>query len=272
MATLWLMHGYHRTPFLNPFFVFTAYSLTTTSSVSGNCVKYTSSPIPLFDAHTAHIEATINLLTFISSTFVVEYTYGVKTVDPQLSSLSQDGYSSFLAGVYSTFLSAEGLAGCTASIPRSQHIPAYLGSSIDLATAPSAETSAGSSTPGRRVHPTQIIVLSVVLPTAGIMILLSCFVIIRRYRKKRSQAAPTNHPETISNTQLYVDQKAELEADERRRHELESGRIMHEMDGEDTVFEMPDDSNSRMQLASSHRTHELRGPDHSQELEALSNI
>lgn len=96
--------------------------------------------------------------------------------------------------------------------------------------------------------------------------------IIRRYRKKRSQAATTKHPETASNTQPYLDQKAELEDDERIRHELEAGSIMHEMDGEDTVFEMPGDGNSRMQLTSTNRTHELRGPDHSQELEVPGNI
>ncbi len=101
---------------------------------------------------------------------------------------------------------------------------------------------------------------------------LSCLAIIRKYRRKRSQAATTNHPEMKSDTLPYVDQKAELEDDERRRHELEAGRNVHEMDGEGTVFEMPGGSNSRMQLASSYNIHELRGPDHSQELEVSRNI
>ena len=101
------------------------------------------------------------------------------------------------------------------------------------------------------------------------MILLLCFVVIRRYRKKRSHAAFTVPPKTTSDTQLYLDQKAELEAEERRRHELEAGRIMHEMDGQDTVFEMPCDNKSRML---SHKTHELRGPDDTQELEAPGKV
>ena len=61
------------------------------------------------------------------------------------------------------------------------------------------------------------------------MMVLSCLVIIRRYRRKRSQAATTNHPEMKSDTLPYVDQKAELEDDERRRHELVAGRNIYEM-------------------------------------------
>ena len=74
-----------------------------------------------------------------------------------------------------------------------------------------------------------------------------------------------------SNTQLYVDQKAELEAEERRKHELEAYSIRYEVEGEDSFFEMPGDGNSRMGLASFNQTHELRGTEHSKELEVPGN-
>lgn len=195
-------------------------------------------------------------------------------------------YSSFLDDVYSSFLATEGLEGCTASIPPSQSIPTFVGARAAVsatvaspatpaegsAAVHSAENLTGSSTPGSRGHPTQIIILSVVLPTVGIMILLFCFIIVRRYRNKRSQAADAIHPEKSSDAQLYVDQKAELEDEERRRHELEAERTRHELNGEDTIFEMPDNGHSRMHSASSHRPHELRGAEHSQELEVPSNV
>ena len=273
-------------PYLNAFLAFTAYSLTTTSSVSGHCVTHTNSPIPLFAAYTVNIAADIDFDNFLPTstlqplTDVANNTAQQSSIFSQRSRLAQDGYSSFLDDAYSSFLTTKGLRSCTASIPPSQTIPKSLGSE---AVIPAAATSAGSSTtsagnstasstPGRRVHSPQLIILSVVLPTVGIIVLLICFIIVRRYRRKRSQTATSDHPETISNTQLYVDQKAELEDDKRGRYELEAVRKTHEMDGEDTVFEIPGNRNSRMQLPSSHGTHELRGPDHSQELEVPRNI
>lgn len=255
-ATLRLMYRFHRTPYLNAILVFTAYTVITTSSLSGNCVIHTKSPVPLIDdAYTNQFPSSLQLLE----------------IYPSDLSPSQDGYSSFLDDTYSSFLASEGLKGCTALIPPSQVLPTYLGNLAEVSVTAAPSTTA-SSTPRQQVHHTGTIILSVLLPTAGLMILLLCVVILRRYRKKRSHSALAVDPKTTSDTQLYLDQKAELEDDERRRHELEAGRIMHEMNGQDTVFEMPGDNNSRTQLASSHRTHELRGPDHTQELEVPGNV
>ena len=201
-------------------------------------------------------------------------------------SYDPDGYSIFLNESYSSFLNTKGLEGCTALIPASQAIPAYLGalaavsttaapSTISVgssATVASKAASASSSTPGRHVHHTQTIILSVALPTVGLVVLLLCVIVIRRYRKKRSNAASTVHPVTTSETRIYLDQKAELEDEERRRHELEAGGKIQEMDGQDTVFEMPGSNNSRIQLAASYGIHELRGPDHTRELEVPGNV
>ena len=182
-------------------------------------------------------------------------------------------YTSFLDDAYSSFLSYAGYQGCTASIPPSQFVPTYLGDKVAVsATAASTATLTASSTSGRQAHHALAIILSVVLPTLGFMLLLLCFVIIRRYRKKRFHASLAVSSKTTSDTRLYMDQKAELEDEERRRHELEATGKVHEMDGQDTVLEMPGNNDSRMQLASSHIIHELRGTDHTQELEVPGNV
>ena len=238
---------------------FTAYSVTTVSSMSGNCVTYAESRTSLDDAYTVPVPRVGLLLP----------DFGSITNETQEIIQINKIYTSFLDDAYSSFYGYEGYEGCTASIPPSQYAPNYLGEEAAIsATASFTPT----PTPGHLTHHTRTIILSVVLPTLGLMILLLCFIIIRRYRKKRSHSALAVDPKITSDTQLYLDQKAELEDDQRRRHELEAGRTMYEMDGQDTVFEMPGDNNSRMQLASSHRTHELRGPDHTQELEVPGNV
>ena len=92
------------------------------------------------------------------------------------------------------------------------------------------------------------------------------------YRKKRSQAAFTKHPETALDVQLYVDQKAELEDEQRRRHELDAGRRIYEMEGVDGVFEMPGNGDTGVWSGRSGRTQELRGAEYSKELEAPGDI
>lgn len=72
-----------------------------------------------------------------------------------------------------------------------------------------------------------------------------------------------------TDTQFYVDRKAELEDEERRKHELDGAGISYEMEGEERVFEMRSGRDEEMSLASIRGTQELRGVEHSQELEVL---
>lgn len=239
----------HRYEFSQVSLLFTAYSVTSKSSVSGNCIQISSSPVPLVTPQV----------------FPVPFT------------VESANYSSFLDDTYSSFYAKLGYEGCTPTLQPSQVLPAYQGGWIDSATAaetsatalPSA-TSTEDSAPVRRVHSVQIIIISVVVPTAGLMILL-CFIVIRRYRKKRSKVAIANHPSMTSNVQLYVDQKAELEDEERRKQELDGEGVRYEMEGEDRIFEMPGNLCTRMELASYSKTHELRGAEHSKELEVPGN-
>lgn len=78
-----------------------------------------------------------------------------------------------------------------------------------------------------------------------------------------------SQPDMTTDTQFYVDRKAELEDEERRKHELDGAGISYEMEGEDRVFEMRSGRDEEMSLASIRGTQELRGVEHSQELEVL---
>ena len=76
-----------------------------------------------------------------------------------------------------------------------------------------------------------------------------------------------SQPNTTTDTQLYVDRKAELEDDKRRKYELDATGITYEMEGENRILEMSSGGDTEMRLASFRETHELRGVEHSQELE-----
>lgn len=74
--------------------------------------------------------------------------------------------------------------------------------------------------------------------------------------------------------QPYLQQKAELEAAEKRRIELEAAEVRYEMDGEDDRHEMPGidvdneiDTVARPETSSLKTKHELRGEEFSKELE-----
>ncbi len=70
-----------------------------------------------------------------------------------------------------------------------------------------------------------------------------------------------------SNTQLYIDRKAELGDEERRIHEMNAESLKYELEGEDKVFEIPSHRESGPVLASLQETHEMGGTEHAQELE-----
>ena len=79
-------------------------------------------------------------------------------------------------------------------------------------------------------------------------------------------------PDVTDNTQPYVDRKAELEDEERRKHELDGAGIRYEVEGQDTFYEMPSNGNAEMRLSSLRQTHEIPGMEHSQELEVPGNV
>lgn len=89
---------------------------------------------------------------------------------------------------------------------------------------------------------------------------------------KRRQAATIYQPDMTSDAQLYLDRKAELEDEDRRRYELDAENVTHEIEGEDRIFEMSGNRDMGMFPASLRETHEVRGAEHSTELEVPGNV
>ena len=248
---------------MEPYLHLTAYTVTSTSLVKGSCVKHTQSPIPLLDEYVVSVEP-IDTVDFDES------TYGTKD-----GSAVTAEYSTFLDDKYSSLYTSLGYEGCTAALPPSPVVPA-LATELSVAsenivaaaaTVSSTATPAESSLSVPHPHTTQIIIVSVVVPTIGLVLFLLCFLGIRRHRKKRSQVVLMSQPNTTADTQLYVDRKAELEDEERRKYELDATGVTYEMEGEDRILEMSSGGDTEMRLASIRETHELRGVEHSQELE-----
>ena len=88
-----------------------------------------------------------------------------------------------------------------------------------------------------------------------------------RYRKIKETNALREKQMVPEDSQPYLQQKAELEAEEKRKHELEAEERRYELDGERMIHEMSDESSHG--LPSSYLRQELRGEEHSRELEVL---
>lgn len=275
--------GNNRTPILEADIQFTAYSVTTTTSVAGHCITHSSSPVPLLDGHIVPIP---NIQGFVADFPVPLQNATGSLADSQFSSYTDAKYSSFLGDAYSSFYEEIGYEGCAATLPPSQVYPTYNGEAVHTAVAGfSAATPAESSPTAilstsppeisgsvQRAHSARTIIVSVVVPTTALVIILLCLVVIRIYRKKRKQAASTKLLDITSDVQPYMDQKAELEDEERRRHELDADGRTYEMEGVDSIFEMPGNGDAGTMSARSDRIQELRGAEHSKELEVPSNI
>ena len=116
----------------------------------------------------------------------------------------------------------------------------------------------------------------VVVPAVVIIaFVLGMIFYMRRRRKRNHSGKDTNGSE--EETQPYLQQKAEFEAEEKRRLELEAVEVRYEMDGGDHVNEIPGshvrneiDTVVRPQMPSLKETQELRGEECSKELAASS--
>lgn len=239
--------------------------------MAGNCITNTGSLIPLLDPYTVPISG---IEDFQPAFPTSSDTLPQALRNAQLNSYTNSEYSSFLSDAYSSLRQAIGYEGCAATLPPSQVYPTYIGEQGTTSETAIPLVSA-VETPGpspRAADYTRTIIVSVVVPITTLVIILLCFVVIRIRRKKRSQAASTESLEKISDVQLYVDQKAELEDEERRRHELDAGGRTFEMEGVDGIFEMPGNGDMGTRSVRSDRVQELKGAEHSKELEAPSNI
>ena len=123
-----------------------------------------------------------------------------------------------------------------------------------------------NSSPGAAAHGLDRrnkIVVGVVVPIA-ILASLLLLLVIWKWAQGRSRPSPTSPEET----QPYLQQKAELEAEEKAKHELDTNEVRPELDPTNDIHEIGLDACGR--TTSTHR--ELRVPEHSKELEVPNNF
>ena len=292
-------NGDDRTPYLEADLQFTAYCITTTISMAGNCITQTDSPVYLINGYIVPILFDVSAPGQTKSASV--QTIPESMIAAQESSEFIANLSAFLKSPYSSFYDVLGYKGFAATLPPSQTRLKFIGrergysakvpghksgqsrsavsrdlckkSPEAIAYSAGIRKDSSSECPGsvQRAEYTRTVIISVVVPNIALMILLS-LIVIRIYRDKRGQAASTKPQETTSDMQPDVDQKAELEDEGRRRHELDGSKVIYEMEGEDRRFEMPGNGDTGVRSARSDRIQELRCAEHSKELEIPNNI
>jgi len=133
-----------------------------------------------------------------------------------------------------------------------------------------------STTPSKQK--TRVAIAVVVIPVLPVLVLvlaLSASVLIRRYRK-RKLARRTEMIDSGSGAMIGVDLKPEMDAEERMIYELQAREMQTEADrsGERVEIEGSQDTHEMSAEKTERKisvlgTHELRGEEHSKELEAL---
>lgn len=224
------------------YIVFEGYSITSAYSSNGSCITTTGS------------------LLNVSPLYSVLKPASIPT-------------SVFLPTAVSSFVDYLGLPTCIGGV---NDVPV---SSITLAQLLPSATSTGSPIPSTG-NPTEAststsyhhhldeqatIGIGIAIPVVVIALLLLAVFLWRRSRKIK-KANVTEVQDTISeDRQPYLQQKAELEAEEKRKHELEAEERRYELDGESRIHEISENSHG---LPSLRARQELRGEDHSKELDA----
>lgn len=106
--------------------------------------------------------------------------------------------------------------------------------------------------------------IGIAIPFVVRALFLLALLLWRRYRRnKGANAATAEHVES-EGAQPYLQQKPELEAEEKRKQELDAEERRYELNGESEIHEMSDTSNNG--LPASHILQELRDEEHAREL------
>lgn len=223
------------------YIVFTAYSIISQYSSEGFCVTTTGLPISLVPPYSV----------------------------PRPTSIPASDFES-IAG--SSLLTHMGFSSCigrdVTSIALVQLPTGTLPSANSTSTgAPTSGNSTVKPVPGSR-HETlderAKIGIGIAIPFVVGALLLLALLLWRRYRKnKRANAATAEHVES-EGVQPYLQQKPELEAEEKRKQELDAEERRYELNGESEIHEMSDTSNNG--LPASRVLQELRGEEHAREL------
>ena len=245
--------------------VFTAYTSFTASSTDIGCTTSTAM-ISLATPFTAYVDNEPLDPSIVASFLLshIDSTSCYLSVQPRSQALSPP------VGVSSTPFSPKQpiqiANALTSSVPSG---PA----SLSQPTAATANTSYPQHTQSASVTTgeTRNLIIGLVVAIVAVILLanigLAYFCIFQRRRRKRDEAARIDREKTKSdgegeNPQLYLQQKVELD-DEQRRHEMEAAELKYEVQGVDEIHEMPADEGD-----AGYGRHELNGDEHSASVDA----
>ncbi|KAL9594521.1 MAG: hypothetical protein Q9219_006985 [cf. Caloplaca sp. 3 TL-2023] len=234
--------------------VFSAYTFTTKTSSKDMCLT-TSHVTTLDDPFTVSTAAAVNASRFLflaSSSFLSYIQYPCGDIPQRSVSLSaaltQPSSLVLATPVNPPEESSERLANSTS--------PPNSGSTSSSA----ASLSSSGLSPGAKGG----LAAGIVLATIAILMVL--FLCLKRYRKHKREHQLESQLRPTEEDQPYLQRKAELDAEDRRRHELHGKCTRYELDGNNDISEMATTANNSVRDAD--QRIELRGEEHCKELGA----
>ena len=142
----------------------------------------------------------------------------------------------------------------SSSVPSGSALPSQPITSNPLPSSPTGTTANSSyaqhtQSSSAITGETRDLIIGLVVAAVAVILLmnigLAYFCIVRKRRRRADEVAKADREKTKSdgegeNPQLYLQQKVELDNDQ-RLHEMEAAKLTYELQGEDEVYEMPAD-------------------------------
>ena len=233
------------------YIVFTAYSITSGYSSEGLCVTTSGPPISISPGYSILRPTSIPVSKFesIAGSSFLDYL-GFKSCRS--------------AGEVVTPIDLIPITLANGSVSISELLPPANSTSTK---APISRNATVKPVPGSR-HQTldeqAKIGIGIAIPIAVGALLVLALLLWRRYCKNKGANAATAEHVPSEDVPPYLQQKSELEAEEKRKQELDAEERRYELDGENGIHEMSDRSNNG--LPASGVLQELRGEEHAREL------
>ena len=216
-------------PPLESIIFFTAYSVTSEYLSDGLCITTTGSPIPVSPEVTITKPTDANSTAFESSITSLFHDHlgfascsgnhnpvQIVTSLVQVANITPDPLETATADPFPSTTLVSSASNITSSSPTTSSVAGNI--------------SSGFTTKDKAAT-------GVVIPVVAIISLVLGILFYLRRRRKRSESGKDTHG-SEEETQPYLQQKAELEAEEKRRLELEAVEVRYEMDGRDYRNEM----------------------------------
>ena len=246
------------------FLLFTAYNIASEYLRQGQCQFQLGTIIPVSPFFSVSQPATVNSTEF-QSTAVASFADYLG-----FSSCSGEGEDVAVSNVPVATVIAIPTASTSVSLTAVTSGPNQTSTqSISTGTngRNSSSTQSGSTHSSGSYDIKVKVANGVAIPVASLGLVLFGFFVYKRRKAqktlKEDDATSQNQGSLHEETQPYLQQKAELEAEENRKHELEARERRYEVGNEGERYELPvEEEGSMIQIRQ-----ELRGEEHSTELE-----